>query len=452
MDKSNRTISRRTIFGLSLADGLVTMMPELCLGGTISYFYLRNMGLKIEYEIIAWTIFAIWDALDNMLAGTISDRTVHKLGRRIPYIRICGPLMGLAFCASFLLPSLAHSQLVLTLIFFFSICCLDMTVAFLECTLFAIPFETTLSNRERGFVFLCEGIFDVVALIIPLVVVPELQPDVGEDTTMFRIVMVIVGVVSGLLTFLSSYLIKVKDTTKVEHIQKLGVWKQILTCLKNKPFLICEVYEISSMATYVVFIFGMYYYFDEVCNNSLPCYLAAAAGVVASLIVYWLLIDRLGVKILATFSCLFSGGLFLVAAFLGITPAAGILAFFAFGYAYIAYMIVFSLQFGETMDYDEYCVGFRREGTYGGFQCLFGSISNLAQPLFLIIITSFGYVSGQKAGTQTIVAQQGIMLGWLAIPAAALLISGFVTLWFYPLTRRKMQDIKAVLDAGQTSD
>jgi glycoside/pentoside/hexuronide:cation symporter, GPH family len=82
---------------VSLADAMIQIMQNLAAGGALTYYFTRIRGLDPARAGIVWLLFGIWNAINDPLFGFISDRTQHKLGRRIPYIRFGAPLMALSF-------------------------------------------------------------------------------------------------------------------------------------------------------------------------------------------------------------------------------------------------------------------------------------------------------------------------------------------------------------------
>ena len=94
-------------------------------------------------------------------------------------------------------------------------------------------------------------------------------------------------------------------------------------------------------------------------------------------------------------------------------------------------MLTNQVVVADIVDYDEVRTGKRRETTYSGINALLTKPAiSLANWLFLIIITSFGFDSEQQ--TQEFPAQLGIMIGFALIPSIFLIL-GALVMFFYPL-------------------
>ena len=76
------------------------------------------------------------------------------------------------------------------------------------------------------------------------------------------------------------------------------------------------------------------------------------------------------------------------------------------------------LMNGDVIDMDEHRTGLRREGMYAGVNSLVTKPAiSIAQAVFLGIIGAFGYDQALAKGAQSVSAQTGILIGWVAVPA-----------------------------------
>lgn len=437
----------RSILSQSIAGGLLATVTDLYWNGALTYFYVKSMGLSLAAASVVMVVFAVFNAVDNLIAGSIADRSRSKLGRRIPFIRACGPLMGLFYCLCFFKLPFLTSQPLIAAKYLIDLCLVDFCVAFLEVSLYSIPYEETLEEAVRGKVFLWQAVFMLLSIGVEVVLVPELQPDSAEGVGLYRAAMCAIGIACGLGIFVCSYFIDSEYRPDADAAQDVNVFRYVIDGLKNKVFLVGEIYSVASVMVYTIFIFGLYYYFDEICTDPLPCYAAAVLGVAAGLVLYFAGIHRASVRFLATVSAVLSGGFLLAGYLVGGTVAGGAIACFGCGMQYVGHMMYSMLMFGEAVDADEVATGLRREGTYNGIDCILASVTNAAQSLFMAILLAYGYVERLPVGTQTEAAKHGIMVGWLVPCILMMALAAVAVALFYPLDQAQAQRNHDILTA-----
>ncbi len=83
---------------------LAMMIPSTAFSSFYSYFYVEKLGLGIGLATLARTIFLIWDAVNQPLAGYLSDRTSTRFGRRRPWLLGMIPLFMITFIMVYSVP------------------------------------------------------------------------------------------------------------------------------------------------------------------------------------------------------------------------------------------------------------------------------------------------------------------------------------------------------------
>jgi len=74
--------------------------------GFIYFYYIDILGLTIAAATLVRTIYTVWDSLDDILMGLLSDRTRSAWGRRRPWLLAGFPLQMLVFFLAFSFPSI----------------------------------------------------------------------------------------------------------------------------------------------------------------------------------------------------------------------------------------------------------------------------------------------------------------------------------------------------------
>jgi Na+/melibiose symporter-like transporter len=433
------------ILGLTISDGFSYMLNEILAGGAVTYFFIRNLGLKSTYAAAVWAVFTVWNTLDEAIAGYISDKHVSAEGRRVPYIRFFAPIVSVFFCLAFIKPPFIQSQIMLSLYFFAVISILDLGFAFLLNTIFTIPVESTLDDTERGRIYFFEAIGNAISLAVPMVLIPSIQPDVGDDTGMFSGVMFVIAVVSGIAILLSLRLYKKGAYVPDKNSKTVSLPKALSICLKNRNFLCIEFFGFSCLVIYTMFIYGMYYYFDEIDSSIIPCAIGAAAGLILSFVFFFRFLGSRGAKWLTEWACLAGG----ISMLLGLVIHLGILAFFGFAVDYGAYLVYFSILYGNVVDAEAARTGLRLEGTFSGVGSAIETFGNGTQTISILMLAAFGYQENLKKGMQTAGTRAGIWITWLLIPALISIASGLIIHYCYSLDQEKVTENREILSERQ---
>jgi GPH family glycoside/pentoside/hexuronide:cation symporter len=442
MEKRKPGIPLRSKVLLSFADCMCSTLSGLITGGGLTYYYTRWMGLSAARAATVWLIFGIWNAVNDPLFGYISDRTKSKLGRRVPYIRYGAPVYALIFILSWIsFPGASQAamfwQMLATLFLF------DTLYTAIATALYVMPYEMTVNNRERGSIFVWKIVFSVFSLAAPLVLLPLIQPDPGEDATMFRLIMAGIGAFAGVVIFVSTFFYHEQDFARQQ--EQPPFFKAIADCFKNSSFLIFEVLSFTIIYVQTSLMQGVLYYFPEFHASMPVCYGAMAVGAILGVAGYSRLQHTIGVK-----KCLLimhgSFGLScLMMVLFGGVPAVAAAGFFVTGVGFAGGMFMIPIMNGDVIDRDETVTGLRREGMYAGVNSFITKPAiSLAQAAFLAVLTRFGYDQTAASGTQSATAAKGILCAWMLIPGILLLVC-FGVLFLYRLDGPEWLAQKAAL-------
>jgi len=281
----------------------------------------------------------------------------------------------------------------------------------------------------------------LLSFILPMILLTGNES--FEDITPFLIAMLFVGIISAIIIFISSFYLKENKYTQME--ETLPIISGIKETFKNKPFLIFEVSNFSFTIALTILTTAIFYYVQ---------YVLALTGIFASLpllvvfimifvfiVIFNKIIGKYGVKKTFIFALIWAGLSFILTFFIGWTLELAIIGFILIGIGISGYMLTNQVVIADIVDYDEIRTGKRRETTYSGINALLTKPAiSLANWLFLLIISSFGFDSDQQ--TQNFSTQLGIMMGFALIPAIFLIL-GALVMFFYSLDGPKWLSQKA---------
>ena len=426
---------------LSFADCMCGSLNGLLTGGAMTYFFIKFMGLKEEYSLTVWLIFGIWNAVNDPLFGYISDRTKSKLGRRIPYIRYGSFFYALVFVVTWVRWPFGGSQAALFIQMLVTLFLFDSLYTAIATSLYVMPYTMAVTNKARSSIFVWKIGFSLISMAVPLVVFPVIKPEVGSDPTQFQIIMACIGVFAFLVIFFSTFFYKEKVQNESE--EQMNIFRSVIECFKNRSFVVFEVLSFTVIFIQTNLMQGVNYYFDEFKTNMALAYGCLGLGAVGGILLWIRMLRPWGVRKCVTIMCVTFAAAAAAMCFVGQFMPVALVVFLLTGVGFSGGMYLVPIMNGDVIDYDEYKTGARREGIYAGVNSLITKPAiSLANGVFPIIAGWFGYNFDLKAGEQSAMAGQGILVAWMAIPAILLVISA-ISMKFYPLYGEKWDRQKA---------
>jgi GPH family glycoside/pentoside/hexuronide:cation symporter len=431
---------------VSIADAACSMLNTFIVSIGLTYYFTSYRGMDAGLAAIVWLIFAFWNAVNDPLFGYISDRTKNSLGRRIPYIRYGAPIIGLSFVFSWVnIGGVNASQTVMFIQMLIILFIFDSLYTAIATSIYVMPFEMAVSNKARSGIFIWKLIFSVFPLAVPLILWGFIKPEPGSNAFSFQLIMTAFGIVMASLIFASTYFYKEMHFQQGE--QQLPFLKSIKECFKNRSFIIFEVISFTIIYVQTSLMLGLNYYLSEYEMPAVVLYTALAVGIIGGVFLFVNMRERWGVKgCMLVMAAIFSLGCFIILGF-GHETIPSTIGSFCFGIGFAGGMYLIPLMNGDVIDKDEHLTGLRREGMYAGVNSFITKPAiSLGNSVFIWFLTKYGYNFAGLAGTQSSRAETGIVMGWVLIPGILLAVS-FVTLFLYPLTGKKWDEIKKQLAA-----
>ncbi len=400
--------------GWSILINLVSVM--------LIYMYLppRNSGLHDLIPAIVYLgIFSVlaliaaggrlFDAVTDPLIAWMSDRSRHRRGRRIPFMRV-GWLPATLFCiAIFIPPSVRESNInILWLLF-------TLTFFYLFLTIYFIPYNALMpelapSGRDKVRLSTWMSLAYVLGLIIaaqaPLIASRlEEMLELEHRIRTFQIAIGLLALIAGVLMHFPVISINEKKCcsgppARIDFIRSLG------QTLRNYNFRLFLFADFSYFLAVSIIASGMLYYLKVLLG------LKEAMGstvfgvmILVSLLFYPLILHVskfIQKKYLVSFALVFLGVIFLAIFFLGKLPMPPKFQIYLFALlaslpvailGIIPYAII-----AEIAQLDGLKTGLRKEGMYFAVRNFFYKLGMTAGIMIFTIMTLWGKDPGNDLG------------------------------------------------------
>lgn len=463
-------------FGKNLAFGVGEIADQIAYQGftfTIFTFYFSVIRLDAKYITIVFIIWSIYNAINDPLLGSLSDRTKTKKlfgGRRRPWMIVSALPLALVMFLLFTPPGgqVVGGYSIWTIVYMLFIMCLFDTfyTAFSinRTSLYPEIFRTDKAREEVGAV---RRIVMVIALLLAFVMPTLLIEDMtleeptsiaSEIIWQYRLTGIIFGAII-LITILINVLWGAKEAPieEMEKKESMKLFESLKVSLSNKKFVIFAL--CSTMNWYVFGLIPtiMPVYIKSIVDFntdpvalaleslgelrvSIPLVLAFLMSIFG--VLFWSFIDRklgskLGFILSMAWWALVLIPLIFIDSYLGIMI---IMALNGIGLGGSPYFI--DRHISNIADDDEQRTGQRREGSYFGVHALFVRLSTiLSIGSIAIVLTTNGWaVYDPTVITPEI--QFGLKSLMSLFPAGALII-GIIILIFYPLGKKEVQKLQA---------
>jgi GPH family glycoside/pentoside/hexuronide:cation symporter len=403
----------------------------------IQYFYTDIRGLPPQWVGRGWFAFGFWNAINDPIAGWLSDRTHTRWGRRRFYIGLLAIPTAVAFALVWLPPFDRHNPTALMVYFLVIISIYDMLQSIItlnQDALFPEMYEDTSSRASGASTRQLIGF--VVGNGFAVALTPTIYGEFG-----WRALAFLWGGVAAVMYLVS--LLGIHENPAFSQ-QENGSWRsQMRVVFTNRTFAIVLGINFVTRFIMSVIIAVLPFYAEHVLRTEekkLSLLLAAmfiTSGL--SVLVWQHIIRRKGTRLSMMISMflaavcavplLFTSGIFttaLVLALLGMSIGGIILGP--------------DMLFAELIDEDYAKTGQRREGTYRG---MLGFIYRFPPALAGLILGEglalAGYDSDLSVQPHAVVTLIRIFSSFLPILG---LVSGVVLLLIYPLYGDYLRDIQ----------
>ncbi len=420
-------------------------------GFFLNAFLLDVAGLRPAAVGAIFLLVKIWDAVNDPVIGSISDRTQSRWGRRRPWLLLGAVPFGLAFLLHWMVPPLGDTgkflyYLVVAL-------CLDTAFTAVNVPYTAMTAElssdyderTSLTSYRFGFSILG----GVLAAFLHTVIVGSFADKVVGNAVSAAIWTVFI-ISSALITFRYT---REPDVAVAAQAKGPGMVEGVKIAFRNRPFItvtviylmawLCIQFVQNNLLLYVKYWIGAESQFGTLV-------MAVQVSAFVFVLVWARIAQRIGKQnvyyVGMSFWVLVSIALFFVQR--GQVSLLFVLAVLAGVGVAIGYLIPWSML-PDVIELDELETGQRREGVFYGFFVFLQKLGiSLGLAFSNFVLEAAGYINqvpGQPDPQQPEAVLTALRLFVGPVPAVILLLS-FLVVRSYPITREKHAAMRAELE------
>lgn len=351
---------RTLLYSLANAASLLTYWT---FNNFIQYFYTDVKGLPPQWVGRGWFAFGFWNAINDPIAGWLSDRTSTRWGRRRFYIGVLAIPTAIAFALVWLPPFDRGNPTALLVYFLAMISIYDMLQSIItlnQDALFPEMYETT-DARAGG-----AGTRQIVGVIFGNGLAVALTPTIYGNFG-WAALGVLWGIVAAVMYLVS--LIGIQENPAFSKQEQPSWRDQMRLVFSNRAFLV--VLGINFTIRFIIALIGatMPFYADYVLDieetqlTQLLMALFITSGV--SVLVWQLVIRRIGTRA-TVFISMSLAAVFALPLLFTTSLTATVIVLALLGAAIGGLVLGPDMLFAEIVDEDFVTTGQRREGMYRG--------------------------------------------------------------------------------------
>ena len=460
-EKLTEEIDERQKFSLWTHISYILMsQPTGALAGMFSayylFFYESELNMSVGLIATGYTIFVIWDAINDVIVGHLSDkqtRFTKKWGRRFPWI-IAGfiPLI-LGFLLIWIPPQ--GSEIIHFIWFVGTICLYETGVTMTQAPLFALFAEKFRSEKER---MRNSALTPYVGLITFAIgaILPPLIIQIGVTSSYFVAALIIL--IPCLLFIILGIHGCREDTASIEsslksieHAKetKMSLGKVLKTVLRSKNFLRFSIIALIFTTGMTLFNTTLLYYLLYIAHIDAGMLgLISLSGFIMILVStpVWLIISKKISKKAILLSGLFVFiPIYLAYSISGLNLTMMFVLECVKGIFFGGFMIALLPTLSETVDEIAVQTEQMNPGAYMGIYSLIQRLGYLLPPIIIAIIfnlTGFNSEGGIIDISQS--AINGILGAMSWVPAILVLLAIPLGLT-YDIDKKKSQELKLKL-------
>ena len=419
----------------------VSIQAESIGSGIVNFFMMDVMHMPVKWFMIIGVSYTVYHAIIGPLLGFVSDKTKSRWGRRIPYVKFTTLPYALSFMLLFAVPWDGRTHPIPLIISYTALMITWQTLYTCIATgYYGLLPEMFVNYEERTDVAAKMNIFQILGLFIGVAVPPELAKLIGWWQ---------MAAVLGGLSLVSMYIGKVSlfETESLKEQVYIPFLNALKSTFINKGFIAAATAQCMRFFGTGILTSGMMFYlkYSLKVDEGMASVILGITFVVAAAMLYpWrqfvanrsdsrttlMLADLVMIIGIASFG-------------FGRTLTHAYISAFIIGTGVSGLVLNGDVLTSEVVDDDHLRTGQQRAGMFFGMMGLWISLSDVfVKTIFGFMMPYFGYDTKLTVQPETVAF--GFRL-FMTIPAIVGFLLSMTALYFYPLNKNKLAEIKAAL-------
>ena len=456
-----RTISRkkprlfllRLSFGYGFGELLGATLTSL-----LNYYYVRTMGLGDGYFLIAQTVYAVYNAINDPLIGFATNRRfsfTKRLGKTTPFIMGGGLLCLIS--AIFVYRAPFSGQIGLLVWMALMLCLTDTFFSAFFVNYSSLVPVVVRSKKERVRFGVSTAAVGTICMLIGFIL-----PEFGNITKQngYVVPMILNAVVGVILLAVLFGAVREKPELTEELLrgqcgsEDCGFLHLLKQSVKTKNMLLYLVLFVAFQTLSIMSISSLPYFLEFVMNvplekiNSTRTLLLMIefAGVFVSLPIWSALAKRMEFKTIFGI-CGIALSIFCIPVLFVSNMTMIMVTFFLIGLGVGGFWMLLPSVFSDTLDEIAYVTGRHDEAVYAGVRTFFARFALVLQAaLYFIIRRATGFSAALSPEQITDKMKFGIRFEMLGVAVLFMLVASVLLLAKYDLVGEKLATIRKALD------
>lgn len=446
---------------LYASGSLATALSYQAFSTYIQFLYIDVYGVRAVWIGLVWSIYGLWNAINDPLAGYLSDRTQSRWGRRIPWIAAVFIPLSLTFYLLFVPPAgiKADGEPALLLYFLFFVLLFDLLWTIVVMNWTALFPEMVPDEKQRATVSAWRQIFSVIGLLIGVALPPIIA---GADWSGVGMVAAILAVVTAL--FFGISLLGSRERPEFVADEPLPFRESIRVTVANRNFMVFLAVNLMVQFVFLALTSTTPFYtkyvlkiqtdlnlaegitLDVATQNSIFLGLTFIVALVA--LPVWAALTRRWGAWKALRICTLFAAVILLGFFFASDFYSGLAVAMVFGVGLAGLLMLTDLLIADMVDADELVTDARREGLYFGMNGLIIRLAFTIQgAITAVVLTMTGYVAPAADilyPQQPVTAVWGLRFMIAGFPALAL-VAAYFLLGKYTLHGEKLAAMRTAV-------